>query len=145
MKTARLSLLLAGAAVLAGCAGRIGELPAVTPGEAPAELVLIRVSSLVGMTKTYYVALDGKDVFAMRPGQHTMFPIPAGQHFVGVKCSAGDSPSWKEDAKGFTVTPKQPIYYEISPGQSCAEIEQVPASEAEQRMASSRFVDPAGK
>lgn len=140
----RLTLFLAGTAALAGCAGRIGELPATPPGEAPAELVLIRVSSLVGVTRTNYVTLDGRDVFALRSGQHTMFPIPAGQHYVGVKCSKGDAPL-KEDAKGFTVTPKQPIYYEISPNQGCAEIEQVPATEADLRMAKSTFLDPAAR
>ena len=40
------------------------------------------------------------------------------------------------------MTPKQPIYYEISPNRGCAEIEQVPASEADERIAKSTFVDP---
>jgi hypothetical protein len=141
MKGFGLSLLVAGAALLAGCAGRIGELPAVPAGEVPAELVLIRVSSLVGVTKTYYVTLDGRNVFAIRSGQHTMFPIPAGQHFVGVKCSKDDAPL-KENAKGFTVAPRQPIYYEISPNPDCGEIEQVPATEADARIADSKFIDP---
>lgn len=128
---------------LFGCAtsGRIGELPNISSG-APSELVLVRPSSLIGATNSYYVSLDGKDVFSVRSGDYTRFPLPSGAHTVSVKCFGGWSPTWKEDGKQFVAVPAQANYFQISPNLTCAKIAQISADDATKLLATTRFVDP---
>jgi hypothetical protein len=130
--------------ILSGCAssGRIGDLPTVIGGSASSQIVLIRVSSLVGAANSYYVALDGKDVFSIRSGQYTTFPIPTGEHFVAVKCFGGWSPTWKEDSKRFVAMKDQTNYFVISPNLSCAEVNSVAEEDGKKKMAESNFVSP---
>ncbi|MRT00186.1 hypothetical protein GJQ57_16210 [Ralstonia pickettii] len=130
---------------LFGCAssGRIGELPAIAAGTSASPLVLIRSRSLIGATNSYYVALDGKDVFSIRSGENTQIPIPAGEHTVSVKCFGGWSPTWKEDGKQFVAVGGQSNYFEISPNMTCAKIEQIDSNDAKKLLASSKFVSSA--
>lgn len=132
------------AAILSGCAssGRIGDLPAVATGSLPSQLVLIRVRSIVGAANSYYVALDGNDVFSIRSGEYTQLPIPPGEHFVAVKCFGGWSPTWREDSKNFVAVPDQPNYFEISPNMTCAEIRQITSDAGKAAAAKSMFVGP---
>jgi hypothetical protein len=131
-------------ATLVGCAssGRIGELPAVADGAASSQLVLIRSSSLIGATNSYYVSLDGKDVFSIRSGENTSFRVPLGEHTVSVKCFGGWSPTWKEDGKQFVAAQDQSNYFQISPNMTCAKIEQIAADSGKNLLASSKYVDP---
>lgn len=129
---------------LSGCAssGRIGDLPTVI-GRAPSsQLVLIRVSNFVGGANSYFVALDGKDVFSIRSGQYTTFRIPTGEHFVAVKCFGGWSPTWKEDSKRFVAMQDKTNYFVINPNLSCAEINSVPEEDGRKKMAEGAFVSP---
>jgi hypothetical protein len=129
---------------LGGCAssGRIGELPVVATGVPTAKLVVIRVSSIVGVANTYYIALDGKDIFAIRSGEHTEFRIGAGEHHIGVKCFGGLTPTWKEDSVKFSAASETENFFEISPNLSCAEIKAIEADEAKKRIATSTFISP---
>lgn len=140
----RFIFLVALVFVITGCAtsGRIGELPSVADHETSSQLVLIRVSSIVGAANSYYVALDGKDVFSIRSGEYTEFPISTGEHFVSVKCFGGWTPTWKENAKKFNALPNQTSYFEISPNLSCAEIVSIAPTKAKDEMKSSDFVSP---
>jgi hypothetical protein len=133
-----------GALILAGCAssGHIADLPTITDGTAASTLVLIRGSSLIGMPNTYFVALDGKDVFGIRSGENTRFLIPAGQHTVTVKCFGGWSPTWKEDGKGFVAEKNQASYFSISPDLRCANIKQVSETEGKSLLGKTNFIDP---
>ncbi|CAJ0817765.1 hypothetical protein [Ralstonia flaminis] len=132
-------------ASLSGCAtsGRIGDLPTIAAGAPSSSLVLIRPSSLVGATNSYYVALDGKDVFSIRSGENTQFPIPSGEHTVSVKCFGGWSPTWKEDGKQFVAVEGQSSYFEINPNLTCAKIMPMPAEAAKTQLAATKFVNPA--
>lgn len=129
---------------LSGCAssGRIGELPQVAASESSSRLVVIRASSLIGAANTYYVALDGEDVFSIRSGEYTAFPIPEGEHFVSVKCFGGWTPTWKEDAERFVARRDQSIYFEISPSMGCADIRFIHEEDGIAKTAKSSFVDP---
>ena len=140
----RFSLLLIVAFTVSGCAssGRVGNLPDVAPGEASSELGLIRVSSPVGLANSYYVSLDGKDVFSLRSGQHTQFPITAGQHYISVKCFGGWSPTWKEDSTSFVARANEPSYFKISPDLRCAQIVQIPVAEAVELKARTKLISP---
>lgn len=137
-------ILIALVSVITGCAtsGRIGTLPSVADNEPSSQLVLMRVSSIVGAANSYYVALDGKDVFSIRSGEYTEFPISTGEHFVSVKCFGGWTPTWKEEAKQFTALSNQTNYFEISPNLSCAEIVPIEPTKAKKKMKSSDFVSP---
>jgi len=130
--------------VITGCAssGRIGALPRVADNESSSQLVLIRVSSIVGCANSYYVALDGNDIFSIRSGEYTEFPIPIGEHFVSVKCFGGWTPTWKEEAKQFNALPNQTNYFEISPNLSCAEIVPIEPEKAKKEIKNSDFISP---
>lgn len=141
LRTTTLALL---GTALFGCAtsGRIGDLPTIAVGASSSSLVLIRPSSLVGATNSYYIALDGKDVFSIRSGENTQFPIPSGEHTVSVKCFGGWSPTWKEDGKQFVAVEGQSSYFEINPNLSCAKIMPMPAETAKTQLAATKFVNP---
>jgi hypothetical protein len=137
-------ILIALALMITGCAtsGRIGTLPSVAENESSSQIVLIRVSSFVGGANSYYVALDGKDVFSIRSGEYTKFTIPTGEHFISVKCFGGWTPTWKEEAKKFNALADQGNYFEISPNLNCAEIVSIDSARAMKEMKSSDFVNP---
>src|SRR5947207_2671879 len=100
MNAMRIVLAACCALALAGCAasGRVGALPAVAPGQPAGKLVVLRVSSVLGVANSYYVVLDGKDVFVLRSGEHTAFAVVPGEHAVGVKCFGGWTPTWKQNS-----------------------------------------------
>ncbi|WP_345817737.1 hypothetical protein AAGS40_30550 (plasmid) [Paraburkholderia sp. PREW-6R] len=127
---------------LFGCAssGRLGALPAITGGQPSSELVLVRPSNFIGAANSYYVALDGKDVFSIRSGDYTKFRVPSGEHTVMVKCFGGWTPTWKEDGKHFVAATDQASFFEISPSFTCAKITQINAGQASKLLAANRFV-----
>jgi hypothetical protein len=132
------------AMVLSGCAssGRIGEMPAIPAGASSSRLVIIRASSIVGAAVSLYVALDGKDIFSIRNGDYTEFPISSGDHFISVKCFGGWSPTWKEDSRKFSAASEQASYFLISPTGSCAGIEQISTNQGALKVSTSTFVSP---
>ncbi|GAB7549698.1 hypothetical protein [Cupriavidus sp. 8B] len=91
---------------------------------------------------SYYVALDGRDVFSIGSGENTKFSVPLGEHTVSVKCFGGWSPTWKEDGKKFVAQRDRVSYFEISPNMSCAKIVQIDTEEAGKLVSASRFVSP---
>lgn len=134
--------LLAG---ITGCAssGRIGEIPTIASGQQAGKVVVLRVSSIIGVTNSYYIALDGKEIFAIRSGEHTEFKVSAGDHSIAVKCFGGWSPTWKEDSVNFSVSSETESFFEISPVPLvCAEIKPISAEEAREQIATSKFISP---
>lgn len=130
-----------------GCAssGRIGELPSVSSGAPSTKLVLIRASNLVGATNSYYVALDGQDVFTIRSGEYTEFPIPSGSHNITVKCFGGWSPTVKENSTPFTAAPSGAAYFRIAPDLTCAKIYEIDPSEAAEEKKGKDFISPSNR
>ena len=117
---------------LVGCgttSGRIGELPAVTNATSAGKVVTIRISSIVGAANGYTVALDGQDLYGIGSGEHAEFLVPAGEHYIAVKCFGGWTPTWKEDSTKFLANPSETSYFVISPSLKCADIK--PIAEAE--------------
>lgn len=118
---------------LAGCgtsSGRIGELPAVTDATSAGKVVTVRVSSFVGAANGYTVSLDGKDLYGIGSGEHAEFLVPAGEHFIAVKCFGGWTPTWKEDSLKFHASPSETSYFAISPNLKCADIKAVAEADA---------------
>jgi hypothetical protein len=140
----RLLAVCLAAGVLAGCAssGRLGPLPEIEPGRPVSRLVVYRISSLIGVTNSYYLLLDGREIFSLRSGEHTGFMIESGEHVLGVKCFGGVSPTWKENFVMRLFSPESEHFFEISPDLNCARIIAVPADEGKKSISSSTFIDP---
>jgi hypothetical protein len=140
----KLLLVVCLVAGISSCAssGRIGEIPTVPLGQPAGKLVVIRVSSIVGVANSYYIAIDGKDIFAIRSGEHTEFTVGAGEHYIAVKCFGGWSPTWKEDSIKFSASSEKESFFKISPNMTCAQIKPIEADEAKKLIATSKFISP---
>ena len=128
----------------AGCSthGRIGNFPVIKDKGNASSLVLIRINSIVGMTNSYYIALDGNKIFSIRSGDYTQILVPAGKHYVAVECFGGFTPTWKKDSIMLNMIPKKKYYLKISPNLSCAKIISIKAFEANNIIKNSNFVNP---
>ena len=133
--------VLLSAIFIVGCAsGTIGKLPKIMDEKRSGEITVIRAKSIVGATNSYIVTLNGADVFAIRSGQYTKFKLSEGEHYIGIKCFGGWTPTWKEDSLKFTVTSKSNTYFLVSPNLSCASIVSIIEGEAHNRMQSSEYI-----
>lgn len=140
MKTILVGFVVLG---LVGCgttSGRIGELPAVANASSAGKVVTVRVSSIVGAANGYTVALDGKDLYGIGSGEHAEFLVPAGEHFIAVKCFGGWTPTWKEDSLKFVANPAEVSYFVISPNLKCADIKAIAEPDAKKQLQGSKFL-----
>lgn len=129
---------------LVGCgttSGRISDLPAITNPNTASKVVTIRVSSLVGVANGYTVVLDDKDLLGIGSGEYAEFNVPEGEHYIGVKCFGGWTPTWKTDAVQFKAVASQPNYFEISPNLKCAGIRQIGEKEGIELTKNSKPID----
>ena len=136
--------LLAATALLAGCgstSGRLGPLPEVKNSSSASKVVVVRVSSMVGAANGYIVALDGKDVLGIGSGEHAEFAVAAGEHYLGVKCFGGFTPTWKENSLRFDARQAAPSYFVVSPNLSCAAVRSADEAEARKLLATSKAVN----
>ncbi len=139
--TRKLFVVLALAIVLTGCAsGPIGKLPMIADQKLAGEVMVIRISNIVGATNSYIITLNGKDIFGIRSGQYTNFKLNKGEHYIGIKCFGGWSPTWKDDSVKFTVTPNSNSYFVVSPNLSCASIKPILEAEAQKIIQNSEYV-----
>lgn len=126
-------LLVGGLVILlSACvsSGRIGKIPEVSDKGGVATIEVLRISSFVGALNTYKVFFDGKDVAGIGSGERFSFRIDPSEHYIGVKCFGGFSPTWKKDALRFLATKNATYYFKISPNLSCASIEQIDQTQA---------------
>lgn len=135
--------------VLAGCAssGRIGELPLISAETPTAKLAVMRISSIVGVAATFFVVLDGNEIFAIGSGEHTEFKIGVGEHYIGAKNFGGWTPTWKENSVRFTALAEKEYFFEISPNllTGTADIQSVEPAAAKKSIATSTFISPETK
>lgn len=139
----RIVLLLAISLSLAGCgSGRVveGELPTVANPEQVTNVTVIRESSILGVTNSYYLALNDIVVFAIRSGEHTSFELASGRHEISVRCFGGWTPTLKRHRLVHEFRPKEKAYFLIAPGGSCATIVPIDGSEAADYIEDSDFV-----
>lgn len=137
-------LLLTTTALLAACgttSGRLGPLPEVSDSSTAARVMVVRVSSMVGAANGYTVALDGKDIFGIGSGEHAEFSVTPGEHYLGVKCFGGFTPTWKDDSLRFTAKQSSSSYFVVSPNMSCAAVRVAEESEAKKLLSSSKAVN----
>ena len=122
--------------VLTGCttSGPVKSIaPGDSAGESTSELVVIRVDKALASMNTFYVRLDGEDIFTLNIGQYTKLTIPPGKHTISVKCF-GWFPTWREDFESFTVQPNEIVYFETSPSWSCSLIDPISPEAAKEKM-----------
>ena len=121
------------AASLAGCgttSGLLNPLPTVAERASAGTVVVIRISSFVGSANGYTVAFDGKDLFGIGSGEYAEFRVPPGEHYLGVKCFGGFTPTWKEDSLKFEAKANGANYFVVSPNLSCAAVKPADREEA---------------
>lgn len=129
------------AVLIAGCAsGLIGKLPTIADEKRSGEVTVIRISSIVGVTNSYKITLNGTDIFGIRSGHYTKFKINEGEHYIGIKCFGGWSPTWKEDSLKFSVAPNSNAYFLVSPSLSCASIKPITEAEAREKIQNSKYI-----
>lgn len=118
---------------LAGCgttSGLLNPLPEIPERASAGTVVVVRVSSFVGAANGYTVAFDGKDLFGIGSGEYAEFRVPAGVHYLGVKCFGGFTPTWKEDSLKFEAKSSDTNYFVVSPNLSCAAVRPASRDEA---------------
>lgn len=131
-------------AALSGCgsmSGRLGEMPEVGDKTKAAKVVVARVSSVVGAANGYIVALDGKDLLGIGSGEHAEFLLPPGDHYIGVKCFGGFTPTWKENSLKFEATAAKASYFVVSPNLSCAAIKAADEKDVQQLLPGSKLIN----
>jgi hypothetical protein len=136
--------IVAVVSVLTGCgtpSGLIGELPVVPDQANVANVVVVRISSVIGAANGYTVALDGKDIFGIGSGEHAQFAVAPGEHYIAVKCFGGWSPTWKEESLKFSAAAGASTFFLVSPSGSCAEIKPSTEAEARTHLAGSKQVE----
>jgi hypothetical protein len=130
-----------GVIVFTGCAsGPIDKLPIIADQKLSGEVIVLRISNIIGATNSYIITLNGKDIFGIRSGQYTTFKLTEGEHYIGIKCFGGWSPTWKEDSVKFTVTRNSNSYFIVSPNLSCAIIKPIVETEAQKIIKNSKYV-----
>ena len=136
-------LVLVFAILIAGCvtgSGPIDELPAIVDEKRSGEVTVIRIHSFFGSANSFIINLNGIDMFAIRSGQHTKFKLNEGEHYIGVKCFGGWSPTWKGDSLKFSVTPDSSSFFKVAPNFSCAGIESITEEKALKIIENSKYV-----
>lgn len=139
-KTIAVPILFAG---LFGCAssGRIGDLPKTRDGVPTSLLVLIRPSHFAGSAVSYYMKLDGKEIFSIRSGEDTSITISSGEHRLTVKCAGGPTTPWEEHGGLILVPPNQAVYMEVTPDlTACAKIHALEPVEAKRLLLDSEYI-----
>jgi len=121
MKTQRLlcvylqRLTLAGLiGAMLGCStsGRIGAI--CSPSPEMAQLVLIRPPYPVGNLATYYITLDGCEIFALRAGEYTKVAIPAGTHVLAIKSYGERASPEPEEGERIEAVNGAMLYFTIA-------------------------------
>lgn len=107
--------------------GQIGIRPAVTAGDAAAQVIVARNRNPIGAANSNEVTVDGTKVLAIRVGEYARLTLDPGNHTLGVRCFGGWIPMWNEDRIDVSLAPKAVKYFLISPsgGLACSEIEPV--------------------
>lgn len=96
---------------------------------------------MVGAANGYIVALDGKDILGIGSGEHAEFSVTPGEHYLGVKCFGGFTPTWKEDSLRFAAKHSSSSYFVVSPSMSCAAVRAADESEAKKLLSNSKAVN----
>jgi hypothetical protein len=107
-------LLLLSVLLLSGCApGLVGQVPKVDPATA-GTVIVIRPWSVAGATSALRLTLDGREIYALGPGEHVRFPVASGWITLGAKSYRPID--GQEHARVVDVKPGTTHYYELSPG-----------------------------
>ncbi len=108
-------LAVAAALLLTGCGyGQLDRLPPVPYGEA-AEIVVLRADSVELGGRPFVVALDGRDVFALRPGAYTVLKVAPGSHSVAAYPTGSSDAAERKIGVTVTAAAKERVYLYIEP------------------------------
>jgi hypothetical protein len=82
----RLVYFLALQALVGGCAQGLLQPPPAVPAGSAATVTITRKSSMVGAAGSKIIAIDDRDVVALRSGDQHTIPVEAGWRTIGVRC-----------------------------------------------------------
>ena len=137
----RIIIIVSLIALNMGCAsGPIGHLPTIKAPHAAGKVTVMRNRNIVGSANSYYITLDGQDIFKIRIGQYTDFKLNAGEYYIGLKCFGGWSPTWKNESLKLKVLPNSEYFFIVSPSGTCAEIEELDEKLAKSIIPNSKYV-----
>lgn len=103
------------------------------------KVVVVRMSSYIGVLNDYEVAIDGKNLFYIGSGEYTEFALREGGHYITLKYFSG---AWFEDTLEFIVEDSETIYFFISPYHwTGAKISLSNETEAKKHIERAKFID----
>lgn len=120
--------------LLSGCSTYmrpVNALPEIEGGGN--NITILRNYNYIAGAMRYWPTVDGQEVSGLFPKEHISFMLSSGKHLVGVRCG------WSEDQTEVNIQENEMRYFKISPYLlnpigCAAEIEEIPKSEAINRL-----------
>jgi hypothetical protein len=124
--------------LLSGCARYLRPVKGLPEAEnSRNNITILRNYNYIGAAMRYWPTVDGQEVSGLFPKQYISFMASPGKHRVGVRCL------WSEDQLETDITDNEIRFFKISLdlwsliGIGCAEIEEIPKTEAIERLETS--------
>ena len=132
--------------IICGCgwaSGRKGDLPPINEGEAAGKVVVVRTRNPLAVLQGWRVDIDGEELFGIGSGEYTDFLLPAGYHYITLRClqPAIFSETLYHDSVMFVVEESQTVYFVASPSLKCGKIRRKSEAEANKHIEHSKFID----
>ncbi len=133
MKQFKLTLFVFMMLLMCGCSTLVRPVKAIPELDSDGNnITILRNYNYIGGGGRYWPTVDGQEVSGLFPKEHISFLLSPGKHSVGVHCG------WSDDQMEVNIQENETRYFKISPSLlnliGCAEIEEIPKSEAIERL-----------
>jgi hypothetical protein len=133
MKQFKLTLFVFMMLLMCGCSTLVRPVKAIPELDSDGNnITILRNYNYIGGGGRYWPTVDGQEVSGLFPKEHISFLLSPGKHSVGVHCG------WSDDQMEVNIQENEMRYFKISPNLlnliGCAEIEEIPKSEAIERL-----------
>lgn len=125
-------------ALLSGCSSYMRPVKSLPEDEnSRNNITILRNYNYIGAGMRYWPTVDGQEISGLFPKQYISFMVSPGKHRVGVRCM------WSQDQLEIDVKDNEFRFFKISLdlwgfiGLGCAEIEEIPKTEAIERLETS--------
>jgi hypothetical protein len=125
--------------LLGGCASYMRPVKALPEANNGGNNVtILRNYNYISGGMRFWPTVDGQEISGLFPKEHVSFVLPSGKHSVGVRCG------WSDDQMEIIIKESEIRYFKISPYLlnpiGCAEIEEITATEAIDRLKKSTLI-----
>lgn len=119
--------------LMSGCSTLVRPVKTLSESDSGGNnITILRNYNYLGSAGRFWPTVDGQEVSGLFPKEHISFLLSPGKHSVGVHCG------WSDDQMEVNIQEKEMRYFKISPYLfnpiGCAEIEEIPESEAIERL-----------